>query len=199
MHKNQPHTHTTVISPLGRMLLAATPHGLRGVWFEGQAHSPTWPDEAHSTAANGTTSDWPMPSVLARTAAWLSLYFEGQPTGDLPPLDPTVGTEFQRAVWQQLQRIPPGATRTYSDLAKALGKPQAHRAVGAAVGRNPWSVLVPCHRVIGSTGALTGYAGGLERKRALLTLEGALPLCTAHASAHAALPTARHPHAPTRS
>jgi methylated-DNA-[protein]-cysteine S-methyltransferase len=110
--------------------------------------------------------------VLQATAAWLDRYFQGHAPDQLPPLDAHIGTDFQRAVWQALRTIPPGATRSYGELASAIGRPKAQRAVGAAVGRNPWSVLVPCHRVLGQGGALTGYAGGLARKQALLALEG---------------------------
>ena len=95
-------------------------------------------------------------------------------TFDLP-LDPA-GTAFQLAVWEQLRTIPLGTTTTYGDIAARVGKPQASRAVGAAIGRNPIGIIVPCHRVVGSSGALTGYAGGMDRKIALLTLEGALPV-----------------------
>ena len=91
------------------------------------------------------------------------------------PLD-AQGTPFQQAVWRALLAIPSGATTSYGALARALGSPTAVRAVGAAVGRNPLSVVVPCHRVLGADGSLTGYAGGLDRKTALLTLENALPL-----------------------
>lgn len=157
--------HSTFASPLGSMLITASAQGLRGVWFQGQAHGPDWPD----LTVNAPTPPHP---ALALAQTWLLNYFQRQPTGELPPLDGSVGTEFQRAVWRQLLTIPTGATRSYGDIAQALGKPQASRAVGAAVGRNPWSLLVPCHRVVGSTGALTGYAGGLARKKALLALEG---------------------------
>ena len=180
---------TVFSSPLGRMLLAANPHGLCGAWFEGQAHGPAWPDEAVTIAAHGASPLGvpPHPTVLGHTVAWLTRYFQGQPTGDWPALDTAQGTDFQRAVWQQLLTIDPGTTRSYGSIALALGKPQASRAVGAAVGRNPWSVLVPCHRVVGSRGAMTGYAGGLPRKLALLALEGALdpsPVPPKHPSQH---------------
>jgi methylated-DNA-[protein]-cysteine S-methyltransferase len=89
------------------------------------------------------------------------------------PLASRGGTPFQRRVWQELRAIPRGETRTYGELAVRLGKPGAARAVGAAVARNPISIVVPCHRVVGADGSLTGYAGGVERKRALLTIEGA--------------------------
>ena len=111
--------------------------------------------------------------LLVRAAAQLRRYFDGNEVSFDIPLD-LLGTEFQRAVWAALLRIPAGATRSYGDIAREIAAPQAVRAVGAAVGRNPLSVIVPCHRVVGSDGSLTGYAGGLERKQALLALEGSL-------------------------
>jgi methylated-DNA-[protein]-cysteine S-methyltransferase len=151
-------------SPLGRMLLAATDRGLAGVWFEGQKHGPDaggWPED-------------PAHPVLVEAAAQLRAYFAGErDTFDLP-LDLQAGTPFQQGVWNALRAIPTGGTTSYAQLARGLGKASAARAIGAAVGRNPLSVVVPCHRVLGTGGALTGYAGGLERKTALLRLEGAL-------------------------
>jgi methylated-DNA-[protein]-cysteine S-methyltransferase len=156
-------------TPLGPVLLAATPRGLAGLWFEDQRHHPDttgWPiaDEA----ADGATR-----AVLAQARAELDGYFAGTCRAFTVPLDPLRGTPFQRAVWAALQAVPRGAPTTYGALARALGSPAAVRAVGAAVGRNPLSVVVPCHRVVGSDGSLTGYAGGLARKRALLALEAA--------------------------
>ena len=173
MHENTPSSCTSYASPLGTLWLAASPLGLCGVWFEGQAHAPRWATSAHEPAP-ATPGPQPDPNhpVLQATAAWLDRYFQGQAPDQLPPLDARIGTDFQRAVWQALRTIPPGATRSYGELARAIGRPKAQRAVGAAVGRNPWSVLVPCHRVLGQGGALTGYAGGLARKQALLALEG---------------------------
>lgn len=150
-------------TPLGPVRVAATAQGLGGLWFEGQAHhpgplaAPLAPDQA-----------WLRQAALALQAYWSA------PQGALPelPLD-LGGTPFQQAVWQQLRRIPAGQTCSYSALAAAIGRPAAVRAVGAAVGRNPVSVLVPCHRVLGHDGALTGYAGGLPRKQALLAAEAA--------------------------
>lgn len=151
-------------SPLGRMLLAATDRGLAGVWFEGQKHGPDaggWPeDRAHP--------------VLVEAAAQLRAYFAGERDAFDLPLDLQAGTPFQQSVWNALRAIPTGGTTSYAQLARGLGKASAARAIGAAVGRNPISVVVPCHRVLGTGGALTGYAGGLERKTALLRLEGAL-------------------------
>lgn len=151
-------------SPLGRMLLAAIGERLLGVWFDDQAHLP---DLSACTSA-------PDHPLLQRTAQQLTQYFAGQRRTFDVPLASVAGTPFQQAVWQALQDIPFGSTSSYGELAARIGKPAAVRAVGAAVGRNPLSIIVPCHRVIGASGNLTGYAGGLPRKTALLTLEGAL-------------------------
>ena len=146
---------------LGPVLLAASNKGLAGLWFEGQQHMPdtsAWREQAHP--------------LLEQAAQQLDDYLAGRRTLFDVPLAPAWGTNFQQSVWRALQGIAYGQTTTYGELAKHLGQPQAARAIGAAVGRNPWSVIVPCHRVLGANGALTGYAGGLERKRALLALEG---------------------------
>ncbi|MGH8797701.1 MAG: methylated-DNA--[protein]-cysteine S-methyltransferase, partial [Caldimonas sp.] len=111
-------------------------------------------------------------ALLTRVGEQLHAYFDGTSKTFDVPLD-LQGTPFQRAVWQALLAIEPGTTRSYADIAREIGKPVAMRAVGAAVGKNPVSILVPCHRVIGSNGSLTGYAGGLDRKTALLRLEAA--------------------------
>jgi methylated-DNA-[protein]-cysteine S-methyltransferase len=155
---------TRYASPLGPMLLAATARGLAGVWFVGQRHGPD---------ARGWRED-PEHPVLREAVAQLEAYFAGTRTAFALPLDLGAGTPFQQDVWAALQAIPRGGTTSYAALARALGRPQAARAVGAAVGRNPVSIVVPCHRVLGTGGSLTGYAGGLERKSALLRLEGAL-------------------------
>ena len=147
-------------TPLGAMMAARSAIGLSGLWFDGQKHHP---------GPLALPVDDGSDPVLAATAAALTAYFSGRPF-TLPPLD-AAGTVFQRAVWRALLDIPPGAPDSYGRLAARLGRPQAVRALGAAVGRNPISVLVPCHRVVGADGALTGYAGGLARKRALLALE----------------------------
>lgn len=151
-------------SPLGRMLLAATDRGLCGVWFEGQRHGPD---------AAGWRED-PGHPVLREAVAQLQAYFAGNRTRFALPLDLQAGTAFQQSVWQALLAIPNGGTASYAEIGRRLGRPQAARAIGAAIGRNPVCVVVPCHRVVGTGGALTGYAGGLERKTALLRLEGAL-------------------------
>ena len=153
-----------VDSPLGGVTLAATDAGLAGLWFDAQRHSPDM------TGWQPGDKD----PVLHEAAAQLADYFAGRRTHFDLPLDLSHGTAFQQSVWQALCAIPPGATISYGALGTRVGNPAAVRAVGAAVGRNPISVIVPCHRVIGATGALTGYAGGIERKTALLVLEGAL-------------------------
>jgi len=148
-------------SPLGSMIVAASARGLAGVWFEGQRHMPdssAWREDA----------DHPM---LRQACRQLDEYFAGQRSVFDLPLDLQGGTPFQQSVWQALLSIPRGSTTSYGQLSKSIGAPSAVRAVGAAVGRNPVSIVVPCHRVVGSNGALTGYAGGLERKTALLQLE----------------------------
>jgi methylated-DNA-[protein]-cysteine S-methyltransferase len=155
-------THMT--SPLGRMFLAATADKLVGVWFEAQAHLPDLRGFRHTTTH----------PVLQNAADQLAQYFAGQRQGFELPLELGTGTAFQQNVWQALLSIPRGQTCSYKDLSMQVGKPAAMRAVGGAVGRNPLSVIVPCHRVLGAHGALTGYAGGLARKTALLQLEGAL-------------------------
>jgi methylated-DNA-[protein]-cysteine S-methyltransferase len=148
-------------SPLGPMTLAATDRGLAGVWFDGQKHMPD-------------TRSWPLQDshpVLQQARQELAQYFAGQRQVFEVPLDIRRGTLFQQAVWRGLLGIPSGATLSYGALSQRIGRAAAVRAVGAAVGRNPWSIVVPCHRVMGANGALTGYAGGLERKAALLELE----------------------------
>ena len=159
---NSVSTHV-IDSPLGAITLAATDQGLAGAWFDAQQHLPDmtgWqPDPGHP--------------VLCIAAEQLTAYFAGQRSDFDLPLDLSHGTAFQQAIWQALLAIPHGTTTSYGELGARIGNPAAVRAVGAAVGRNPISVIVPCHRVIGMNGALTGYAGGLHRKTALLTLEGA--------------------------
>ena len=153
--------YTYFDSPLGRMLLTSNGRALTGLYFVGQKHAAV------------PASDWaqqPGAALFAQAQAELAQYFAGQRERFDLPLAPA-GTPFQARVWQALRAIPCGTTMTYSALAKSLGIPRSVRAVAAAVGRNPISVVVPCHRVIGSDGSLTGYAGGLERKRALLELE----------------------------
>jgi len=160
-----PHVQARWTSPLGPMILAADADGLRGLWFEGQKHPPDtrdWPD---------ASTDHPL---LQQAISQLERYFAGDMNAFDLPLLLSDGTPFQRQVWQALRAIAPGETTSYATLAARIGRPAAVRAVGAAVGRNPLSIIVPCHRVLGARGELTGYAGGLERKTALLRLEGIL-------------------------
>jgi methylated-DNA-[protein]-cysteine S-methyltransferase len=149
------------MSPLGGMTLAATNAGLAGLWFDGQAHHP---------GPLGVPDDAGQPWLRAAREQ-LEAYFAGRLRRFDLPLDLS-GTPFQQAVWQALQRIDSGSTRSYAQIAQAAGSPAGVRAAGAAIGRNPVSVIVPCHRVVGGGGQLTGYAGGLPRKQALLSLEG---------------------------
>lgn len=150
---------------LGEMLLAATGETLIGAWFTGQKHFPdTLPLVAGARPA----------AVCAEAARQLDAYLAGRRTAFDLPLAPR-GTPWQRAVWEALLAIPYGETLSYGELAARLGRPAAARATGAAVGRNPLSVIIPCHRVVDATGSLTGYAGGLDRKRALLAIEQAGP------------------------
>ncbi|MER5253498.1 MULTISPECIES: methylated-DNA--[protein]-cysteine S-methyltransferase [unclassified Streptomyces] len=153
--------HTLVDSPYGPLTLVATDGVLSGLYMTEQRHRP--PEETFGDRDAGP---------FGETISQLEAYFAGELTEfDLPMrLD---GTPFQRTVWQQLQLIPYGETRSYGQLAALLGKPNASRAVGLANGKNPIGVIVPCHRVIGSGGSLTGYGGGLDRKQRLLAFEGA--------------------------
>lgn len=176
-------------APLGTILLAADEQGLAGLWFEGQAHVGEFGSPRNALSANvmargaagGVDSAEPFASEVGRCAllaafAWLDSYFAGKPLPEPPALH-LMGTPFQQRVWQLLLEIPYGQTTTYGALAheyeRRFGSRASARAVGGAVGRNPISIIVPCHRVLGTGGAITGYAGGVERKRALLTLEGA--------------------------
>ena len=159
----------TVMTPLGAVLLARTSKGLAGAWFEGQKYHP----------GELSAPQRPDDPLLHAAALQLAAYFEGKASHFDMPLD-LHGTPFQRGVWLALLGIAAGETRSYGDVARALGAPQAVRAVGAAVGKNPLSVIVPCHRVLGSGGSLTGYAGGVDRKRALLALEGVAAGATSH-------------------
>ena len=160
-------------SPLGPLLLAASPQGLCGVWFLNQKHFPpaaAWPTtQTSSVLAPSGSQAW-----LDQATQQLTQYFAGQRQHFDLPLDLSAGSAFQQSVWQALLDIARGQTESYGALATRVGRPSSARAVGAAVGRNPISIIVPCHRVVGSNGALTGYAGGLDRKVALLQLEGGL-------------------------
>lgn len=165
------HPHTVQLqaaSALGTVRLAASPAGLVGVWFEGQRHEPV----ARLYGA-GAWPHAPGHALLQAAALQLQQYLAAERSAFDLPLDLSGGTPFQQSVWRALLAIGRGATTSYGALSLQLGSPRAVRALGAAVGRNPLSVVVPCHRVVGADGSLTGYAGGLDRKRALLTLENA--------------------------
>ncbi len=156
----------TYPSPLGTILLAADEAGLTGLWFEGQKYfANTLPKETISQET----------SVLTQAKKWLNVYFSGKEPDFTPPLHPT-GSTFRQAVWQILLQIPYGQTMTYGEIAKKLAQMQntphmSAQAVGGAVGHNEVSIIIPCHRVVGTNGSLTGYAGGIEKKIALLELE----------------------------
>lgn len=147
-------------SPLGLLLLAATEKGISGLYFEQHKHFKGKAGWRHDRSQ----------SHLNNAARQLDEYFSGRRTVFDLPLEMT-GTPFQCTVWQQLTTIPFGCAGSYTEHAQRIGRANAVRAVGTAIGRNPISIIVPCHRIIGSSGMLTGYAGGLERKRYLLTLE----------------------------
>lgn len=152
-------THTVVDSPLGPITIVAQDDALAGVYLDRQRHRPS---DEHL----GPRDDRTLPAVREQLTAYLA--------GDLVGFDlplASLGTPFQAEVWSALQQVPYGATVTYGELAQAVGRPTAVRAVGAANGRNPWCLVVPCHRVVGADGSLTGYAGGLPAKQFLLDLE----------------------------
>ncbi|MDO4260422.1 MAG: methylated-DNA--[protein]-cysteine S-methyltransferase [Actinomycetaceae bacterium] len=179
-------------SPVGPLMIAATAHGLRAIEFAEHRHPvprtnewvdisehPYWrsersanQDHAGNTGSHLGDSDLRAAiDLLTATAAQLAEYFAGERRDFQIPLDP-IGTDFQCQVWQGLQQIPYGQTWSYADLARHIGNPKAVRAVGAANGRNPISIVVPCHRVIAADGTLGGYGGGLQRKTTLLRIEG---------------------------
>ena len=155
-------------SPLGGILLAGDGERLTGLWFEGQKH--------YAEGLSPRREEAWLP-VFDEAKRWLDLYFSGRAPGFMPPLR-LRGTDFRRAVWETLLMIPYGKTMTYGEVAErvaarmGLARTSA-RAVGGAVGRNPVSLVIPCHRVVGADGSLTGYAGGIGRKLRLLRLEGA--------------------------
>ena len=150
-------------SPLGKLLLASDGAALTGLWFEGQKHFARTLEAEHAPKS--------LP-IFDEASRWLDVYF----TGGRPDFTPTLapkGTPFQQSVWRALLQVPYGGTTTYGELAARLGlSAGGARAVGGAVSRNPVSIIIPCHRVLGSAGQLTGYAGGVERKARLLRLEG---------------------------
>ncbi len=158
----------TYKSELGDILLAADEIGLTGLWFEGQKYfANTLPKEHISQET----------PVLTQAKTWLDLYFSGQNPTFTPPLHPS-GSSFRQAVWEILLQIPYGQTMTYGEIARKLAEKQnlphmSAQAVGGAVGHNEISIIIPCHRVVGTNGSLTGYAGGIDKKIALLQLEHA--------------------------
>jgi methylated-DNA-[protein]-cysteine S-methyltransferase len=154
--------HTTVESPIGRLLLLADEEGLVGVYMENHKGGP------RPAGPRATDHD-----ELEQAGQQVREYFAGRRREFDLPLS-LRGTDFRRRVWHSLCEIPFGETRSYAEIARRVGRPIATRAVGAAVGRNPISIIVPCHRVVGSDGSLTGFAGGLDRKRWLLDHERAL-------------------------
>ena len=155
---------TTYASPVGELTLASDGTALTGLWLEGQKY---FGGTSGEELAPGR-SDLP---VFQAARAWLGRYFAGEKPSPAELTLAPAGTPFQRAVWEKLQAIPWGAVTTYGALAQELGG-SSPRAVGSAVGRNPISIIIPCHRVVGADGSLTGYAGGLDRKVWLLALEG---------------------------
>lgn len=160
-------------TPLGSMILAATTQGLVGCWFEDDKHPPQW--DAWPTPAQDSTGA--AQRHMQAAAQHLDRYFKGENVDQwakVLPVDWVHGTPFQQSVWKALLKIRHGHSLSYAEVAHQVGRPKAVRAVGSAIGRNPVSILVPCHRVLGSNGSLTGYAGGLHRKQALLKLEGVL-------------------------
>ena len=153
-------------SPIGNMLLAADEVGLTGLWFEGQKYfASTLPSEHVQKETE----------ILTQAKDWLDICFSGEKPKLTPPLNPQ-GTPFRKAIWEILLRIPYGQTVTYGEIAKVFAQEKglakmSTQAVGGAVGHNPISLVIPCHRVVGANGSLTGYAGGIERKQKLLELE----------------------------
>ncbi|WP_455292811.1 methylated-DNA--[protein]-cysteine S-methyltransferase [Vibrio parahaemolyticus] len=156
--------YTEMPSPLGAVTIQSNAEGLLGIWFE---TCTTKPSEL------GRRDD--QHPILRQAVTQLDEYFSGLRNEFDLPLAAT-GTDFQNQVWHALTTIPYGETWSYQDLANAIGNPKAVRAVGLANGKNPISIVVPCHRVIGKSGKLTGYAGGVERKQRLLVLEQGTPL-----------------------
>ncbi len=158
------------ISPLGKILLASDGHALTGLWFEGQKYFAAKLERDHEE------KDLP---VFAQVAEWLVLYFNGKNPAFTPPLT-LKGTPFQKEVWEAMLAIPFGQTTTYAKIAAQIAKHRglasmSAQAVGSAVAHNPISLIIPCHRVVGSDGSLTGYAGGIEKKEWLLAMERQAP------------------------
>lgn len=153
-------------SPLGKILLASDGQALTGLWFAGQKY--------FGAKLESDYEEKELP-VFGQAEQWLALYFDGKPPDFTPPLS-MKGTPFQREVWEELLMIPFGQTRTYGEIAAEMAKRRglksmSAQAVGSAVAHNPISLIIPCHRVVGTNGSLTGYAGGIEKKEWLLTME----------------------------
>jgi len=160
--------YTRIDTPIGRLLAVSIDGRLAGLYFDGKPHAPKpradWKEDRDA-------------KPFAECARQIGEYLDGKrSTFDLPLA--ATGTAFQQRVWREIARIPFGKTITYAELARRAGAPGSARAAGAATGRNPLSIVVPCHRVVGSAGSLTGYAGGIDRKARLIALEtqGALAL-----------------------
>jgi methylated-DNA-[protein]-cysteine S-methyltransferase len=160
-HQPKQHVYKRMISPVGTLTLAATDQGLAAV---------LWEHDRPGRVQLRITAEGEQHPVLVEAQRQLEEYFAGSRTHFVLPLDLS-GTPFQQSVWQALMTIPFGETRSYGEIARQIGQPAAARAVGAASGKNPVSIVAPCHRVVGVAGALTGFAGGLEVKARLLALE----------------------------
>jgi len=150
-------------SPVGALTVASDGENIIGLWLEGQKY--------FAATLSGEAIEKELP-VFEEARHWLDIYFSGREPDFLPPLAPR-GSEFRRTVWGELLRIPYGETVSYGEIAKRLGGKTSARAVGGAVGHNPISIIIPCHRVVGAKGSLTGYAGGVEKKKQFLRLEQA--------------------------
>jgi methylated-DNA-[protein]-cysteine S-methyltransferase len=159
------HYYDFYASPYGQMLLVAGGEGLSGVYFDGQKYIPQVASQWRRDARHAT---------LRQAKRELAEYFGGERKRFDTALAPE-GTAFQRSVWKAISSVEFGKTITYGELARRAGCPGSARAAGAATGRNPIGIIVPCHRIVGSDGNLTGYAGGLDIKRALLALESGIP------------------------
>ena len=164
----------TLPSPVGALTLVASDTGLAAVLWENDDPRRVWLNHVPGDFISVAPAHASAHDVLRETARQLTDYFAGRRTSFSLPLD-FQGTDFQKAVWQALLTIPFGETRSYADIARQIGNPRAVRAVGTANGRNPISIVAPCHRVIGTDGKLTGFAGGLDAKALLLGLETAAP------------------------
>lgn len=160
---------TIIESPIGSIQISGTEEYITSIQFveENTSERVTWSHPLTKSSTSPTYPNWQLGNDAKKQ---LEEYFSGTRIEFDLPLQPE-GTEFQQAVWEALQKIPFGKTETYGNIAKAIGKPKAARAIGQANNRNPIAIVIPCHRVIGSNKQLTGYAGGLERKEFLLELE----------------------------